>query len=471
MMIRFFGLLLYAAICQQVAAWPMYIDLNIGEDHHITLPDRYGEKHTCKLKLVSIDHEYAPNYWHRIPKEYQAKHLKSARLSLEVNGRKVELTKRPYQSPISVDGFRLYVEDTKRWAKEASFLAIESFPKDARIAVALDNESWGPSDMLFPIRSYRWGSSPYQNTWGSLVPYNSLYYHRGEDFGAIPDQLEVQAILEGTVMETPLPKGDGKSNAIVVRHDADFTYRVSHVNTTTVQKNIQKDVHIEDGGILAKTGNTYRRPGAQYRDPHLHIDFTYKGRPVSTFPFLIEAYFRDYPENLIAISGSYAYTMPGEEVALDATRSIVRTGHRIVDYTWKLHDGQIVNQAKHKLRYSRPGLYTEELIVRTDDGSEDRDFLQVRVFDNQNNESLAYGWAYHTPVRGLRPGQTVRFWNRLTGIKGDVSLDTGDGSSAKTIEKEYEYQYANPGTYTATFSGRGTDGHVVIVKMKIVVEE
>jgi hypothetical protein len=35
------------------------------------------------------------------------------------------------------------------------------------------------------------------------VPYNKLYYHRGEDYGAIPDRLDVVAPFEGTVIATP----------------------------------------------------------------------------------------------------------------------------------------------------------------------------------------------------------------------------------------------------------------------------
>ncbi len=63
------------------------------------------------------------------------------------------------------------------------------------------------------------------------------------------------------------------------------------------------------------------------------------------------------------------------------------------------------------VQYDRPGLYTEALQVTGPDGAPDRYF--VRVYEASRDREVAYGWAYHFPVRGIRPGAPVLFWNRL----------------------------------------------------------
>ena len=51
------------------------------------------------------------------------------------------------------------------------------------------------------------GHAVYNNTWSGLVPFNLLYYHRGEDYGAIPDLLEVVSSIDGKIVSTPVPEG------------------------------------------------------------------------------------------------------------------------------------------------------------------------------------------------------------------------------------------------------------------------
>ena len=476
MSLKSFKRYLYTAVlcclCLQAgAAWPVYLDMDTGQTRKIRVKGADGRNHRHTITVRGIDYEYEPSYWYRIPEKFGNRHIKEAKVTVEVDGRQVVLRQRPYEMPVAVNGLRLYVEDTERRAKEASYLAIKDFPRQVRLSVCAEGEPWGPGDMLFPIEDYRWGSAPYMNTWGSLVPYNSLYYHRGEDFGAVPDILPVRAILKGKVEATPLPDGDGRSNAIMIRHDKDFVYRISHVNTPFVDKNIVVGAEVTRGMHMARTGNTYKRPGAQYRDPHMHINFIYGGRDISTFPSLIEAYLRDYPDNVIAISGSYAYTIKGGEVELDGSRSIVRPGHKIASYRWKLHDERTADTPTVKVRYDKPGLYSEELEVTTEAGDTDRDFIQVRVFSGDRKEKeIVYGWAYHTPVRGIKPGQTVRFLSRLANTAGGVTIDFGDGTTPKPIVKGTTHSYAAPGRYTVTLSAKGRQEDTATVKMEVVVE-
>jgi len=99
---------------------------------------------------------------------------------------------------------------------------------------------------------------------------------------------------------------------------------------------------------------------------------------------------------------------------------------------------------------ARPGLHSEELRVWTDDGHEDRDYAQLRVWAPERGPRIGAGWFYHSPVRGARAGQPVRFWNRLWNTTAAVTLDFGDGSPAARIDRELIHVYAAAGLFTAT---------------------
>ena len=116
-------------------------------------------------------------------------------------------------------------------------------------------------------------------------------------------------------------------------------------------------------------------------DPHLHFGLSVRDTAVSAFPTIVESYLRMYPDNVIAMAGGYHFVEPGEAVLLDGIRSQARPGEEIVNYEWRLHDGMSVRQATVEVPFTVPGLFSEELIVRTANGAEARDYAQVRVYD------------------------------------------------------------------------------------------
>ena len=191
---------------------------------------------------------------------------------------------------------------------------------------------------------------------------------------------------------------------------------------------------------------------------------------MGSYPFLLEAYLRDYPDAVLAIAGGYCYAMPGDTVQLDASRTIARPGRRIVRYRWFLHDGREFDGARPTVRAEKPGLYSEELRVWADDGSEDRDYVQLRVWDANRGSRIGAGWFYHSPVRGARAGQSIRFWNRLWNTIAPVMIDYGDGSPAAPINRESFHVYAKPGLYTARLQSRGPDEEPLEIRMRVVVE-
>ena len=451
-----------ARVVRRQPGWPTAFELNKGDSF------RVGDR---TVTLLSFEEHWQPDHWVQGNRDRQT--LESASVTVDVSGEEATLLLRPYEMPATVRGLRLYVETTKNWATKCDYAPLEGVERDVRLSAGGEGEPWGPADVVFPVRDYRWRSSSYQNTWSSLVPYNRLYYHRGEDLGAIPDRLDVAAVFDGTVVTSPLPRGDGKSNGLTIRHASGLELRYAHMNTEMIHPEMTVGAVVKAGQVLAKTGMTWNGRRAQTHDPHLHAGFAFEGTQLSTYPFFVEAYFRTYRDDaLLPVAGGYYFTVPGREVKLDGSRSVARPGRKIVSHRWQLHDGTTANSPQATVRYERPGLYSEELTVTADDGSEDRDFAQVRVYDPDpaHARKIAYGWVHYSPARGIKPGAEVLFWNRLINTAGPVTIDFGDGSAPQPVRAEATHAYDKPGAYAVTFSGKGPRNEPVTVKVRVVVE-
>lgn len=458
----------HARIVMDIPGYPHIFELNEGESHSIKRS--YLNKTLARtIKVISIKHFTEPNFWFSgdlLPKNYS-----KAEILLDISGKRVTLLHRPYESPKVINGLRIYIETTKEWAENAEYADIKDVEKQVRLSVCLEGEPWGPVDLIFPIKDYRWRSAVYNNTWSSLVPYNKLYYHRGEDYGAIPDRLDVVAPVDGTIVRTPLPNGDGESNGIYIQNQDDVVFRISHMNIETIKTDYPKGTQVKAGTILAKTGMTWDGRKSQTNDPHCHIDISYKETKLASFPYLIEAYLRTYQDPLLAVAGGYQFTTVKRKVQLDASRSLAGKGQSIRSYTWKLHNGRTIHSPVTTIKYTRPGMYTEELIVTTESGIEDRDFLQVRVYDeNQKTGELALGWAFYSPIRNITPGTEVLFWNRLVRTNTPVTINFGDGTAEEIIDKAITHTYQEKGNYTVSLSSTDKQNNPVTLKLEVKVE-
>jgi murein DD-endopeptidase MepM/ murein hydrolase activator NlpD len=447
--------------------FPYVFELNSGESH--TISRRFdGGEITRTLQVLSVRTFTEPNLWFSRP--LAPENYSRAEVAVRVSGKDTVLMHRPNQMPLTFNGLRLYVETVKEWAENTEIADLNDVQKEVRLSVCAENEPWGPESIRFPVADYRWRSAAYNNTWSSLVPYNKLYYHRGEDYGAIPDRLDVRAIMDGVIRATPLPEGDGKSNAILIQHPSGIISRTSHMNTETLRPEYPQGTRVTAGTVLAKTGMTWDGRKSQVNDPHCHVELMYGETKLASYPYLMEAYLREYPDPVLAVAGGYQFTLPGQEVCLDGSRSISRTGTQPLRYQWKLHTGQTLDTSSVALTYREPGLYTEELRVFTAEGNEDRDFVQIRVFDPERGSDLAYGWAYYYPVRNIRPGTEVLFWSRLANITAPVQLDFGDGSPPQIIDRECTHAYDRAGIYTVTLRSTGPAAEPVSVKLEVHVE-
>lgn len=449
--------------------WPEVFSLKIGESHLVK-----SHKRQWEVTLINYQEFWEADHW--IADNPDQRTYSQARIEIEISGggwrnffkQRATLILRPFQLPVVIDGLRIYVETTYQWATQG-IAVVKNMTGDVRFSALDATENWGPPDLLFPLKNYRWRSCTYNNTWSALVPYNLLYYHRGDDFGAIEDRLDVIAVVNGTITESPVPTAQD-SNTIEIQSSDGMRFRYAHINIETMNPHLTIGSQVQAGQFLGKTGSTWQsKHGA---DPHLHFGiWQADGSSISSYPFLVDAYLRMYPDAILPVAGGYYFTTPGCPLRLDGSRSIPRPDRAIASSTWRLSNGTTAHGLQTTIRYDRPGCYAEELIVRSDDGQEDWDFAQVRVYNFEATpRQIGYGWLYHSPVRGIKPGDSVRFQPRLVNVQPPVTLDFGDGSPPQAIAAETSYAYAKPGIYIVTLTTSGPANDPVTLKMRVIVE-
>jgi hypothetical protein len=458
------------AIILDRPGFPFIFELNTGESCLINRSYN-GTTVGRRIKLLGFQAYSEPNYWFTDP--VPPSDYYQFRVDLDVSGEKISIFHRPYQMPVKVNGLRIYIENMKDWGKTPSGFDRDSLTRQVRIAVCLADEPWGPGDIIFPVNNYRWRANVYNNTWSSLVPYNFLYYHRGEDYGAIPDLLDLAAPISGKILVTPLSGKKSGSNEIVIGNTSGLKFNFYHMDLETIVQDYTAGTRIEAGSVFAKTGMTWDGRKAQGTDPHVHVDLDVDNVKVASFPYLMEAYLRKYPDPVFAVAGGYRFAEPGKQVILDGGLSFTRDMAPVKNYQWKLSNGKIIKTPEAVIIYDKPGLYAEELLVETEEGYQDRDFLSVRVYDPKKGKDIADGygwWAYYYPLRGIKPGTPVLFWNRLDGTKSDVRINYGDDSAWEIIDREATHKFRKPGSYVVTLQSTFREDEPLTLKMEVIVE-
>jgi hypothetical protein len=242
------------------------------------------------------------------------------------------------------------------------------------------------------------------------------------------------------------------------------------MNIESIPAHLALGAEVTEGQKLGRTGCTWNGAQSQSHDPHLHLGLEVDGARLSPFPALVASYFRTYDDPLIPIAGGMGYAVAGEMYTCDGTRSLARAGRKIVSYRWRLHDGAEVEGPLAEVPCDHPGLYAEELTVVADDGSEDRDYLHIRVWDPARERDIARGWLHYTPSRQIAPGDEVLFWNRTRDTRG-AKIDFGDGTAPESIEAEARHACRAPGLYTATLSALGPADEPAALKVRVIVRD
>lgn len=438
------------------------VELRRGEAATIDVPG--GPART--LKLIALEERTEPYFESATGSIAQA--VVEARLILELDGRRFELTGGPFRLPSAFGGLSFLLACTRNWA---GGIAADPLRADARVEVAVSAGAWSAGSPLFPVRNYRWRGMNYQHTFLALaVNQARVYYHRGEDFGMIPDLEEVLSATGGDVAVVPGPKGDGQSNGFVVRGADGLHYRYAHMNAANIDPALQPGVSVKRGQRLGLTGNTWQ--GKPVSDPHLHLDVATPGEHRqyrNTFPMIAAAYQAAYPDELLPIAGGWRHVYANSDLRLDGSLSLpARQGGRIVSYRWTFHDGSTAQGPVVTRRYASAGAYSERLTVRDDQGREASDFVEVFVLSLEQRKPPPYAWINYFPIRGVRAGDEVRFQTRFSNLR-DVTIEFGDGQSAP-YSLESRHRYAKPGEYVVTVRGADSGSGEGVFHVCVIVE-
>lgn len=209
-------------------------------------------------------------------------------------------------------------------------------------------------------------------------------------------------------------------------------------------------------GLLGKTG-----PSGNFA--HLHVgtyltrqdlDRDHGNRRLNLYPWMVTAYQARHPRGLLAVARPHHTVLAGEKVVLDGGNSLAWGMGRIAECRWVLPDGRTVTQVKTETTFDRPGAYAATLWVKTDQGAEDVDCCQIKVFSRVNPEkTIPHLFMTHTPTQDLHPAQpvTFRLWFQGQG-GGPIQVDFGDGTQLADYRSyaEVTHRFNTPGLHLVT---------------------
>lgn len=438
---------------------PQVCELDQGESCQIWDADALPRT----VRLASVRERTEP-YFDALASRV-VKAVTGATLEIEVDGRPFTLEAGPYVMPAELGGLRILVSGLRG---ASGGIVPDPLAKDVRLEIqdaALPY--YARKRLVFPIASERWSAGTYRNTFLGLVPGQpGVYYHRGEDFGHVPDRDDVVVMTDGSVETIPGPHGDGESNSVLVRDPGGLVFRYAHMNALNLRRDLRRGDEIRCGERLGKTGNTWK--GLPSEDPHLHVEIKSAGKFLNSFPLLVEAYQRTYPGEIIPIAGGVRYLYAGEEIELDGSRTIPPPGREIVSWEWLFTDGSRASGIRVRRRYERPGVYSEALHVIDSKGAEAWDFVQVHVLPRQPRKQPPFAVLDYHPVRGVRPGVPVNFESVVHGMK-NVRVDFGDGTVVPW-QQRLTHRYERPGAFLVSLSGDDAGAGPAVFRTVVIVE-
>lgn len=435
-------------------------ELSVGE----SITGMFDGEQYFSVCLIGVESYFEPFYqsgdWFDI--------FWKARVDVEVNGVKAYLWCKPYQSPVNIAGLNLSVDLVK--GVEGGLYSCR-LTKDIRFSARDARLPWITEKYCFPIAGYKWRGSNYAHTWNGFVSINSqtklVYYHRGEDFGAIPDRLMFTAMDDSIMERVPGESGDQDSNHIIVK-DKDYQYCYSHANAPFSTDRFYKGKELKKGEAMKLTGNTWN--GRTVRDPHLHIGIEdHSGTEQNTFFPLLCAYKNSYPDELLVTAEGFRFCKEGNTITLDASATEEINDNKELNYMWDLSNGSKRTGMRISVCYPNPGTYTEKVIVSDGLGRRGVDHVIVSVFSVQGFER-PFCWMNVYPMRTIQVMDEVEFWVAFNNMD-EVIINFGDGESEKIAESQRHFHsYSVPGYYTVSVNGAGRGGPGIF-KLEILVEE
>ncbi|MGK7397298.1 MAG: PKD domain-containing protein [Candidatus Cyclobacteriaceae bacterium M3_2C_046] len=444
-------------------AQPLMVELSLGESKTIKMPS--GK--TASIKLLDLKEHTEPYF--QLTDSSIVEAVTTSEVEIMVNEQKYTLKGGPFQQPDTIGGFTMLVACTRGFA---GGIFSDGLQKDVRIEVNDASALWyGTDEFIFPIHNYRWHASNYRHTYLGIVPNQSrLYYHRGEDFGMIPDLEKTLALTSGKLLRKPPPQGDGSSNAIWLQHQTGLISRFIHLNEYNVNHQLEEGQIIPAGELLGLTGNTYA--GHRSPSPHLHVSLHNENNDKQyfhSFPAIVKAYQNSFPGELMPVAGNLRHLFEGETIILDGSKSLAGQDRKIRKFEWRFTDGEKATGALIEKTYPKAGVYSEELRVFDQYGNWERDFVEVNVLEKNQQIKPPRAWINYYPIRGIKAGTDIRFLIRFNNLE-DVKIDYGDGTKVPYTENSY-HVYQIPGNYLVTVSGSDAGAGPGTFHVRVIVEK
>ena len=430
------------------------VDLTIGELATVELADNSK----AKVKLIDLKEEL----------DSVAGAVRKAVVTVEVNGKRVNLVSGTYNLPWKVGGVQIDCPITKGYNVKGT-PGSWGLDKDARLRLWPAESPWvAPDSFIYPAKQ-KWFATDTQMANdpvyvdGGEAPYKkSIYYHSGLDIGGSEGLVEVVSAVDGLVVsaagetlpehrrDTPVgPRYD----VVYLLDERGWYYRNSHLKE--IDPRIKPGVRVKKGDRLGTLG----KEGGSGGWTHLHFEI--KSRQPSGkwgtqegYAFLWQAYLQANKPDVIAVARPHHLLWTGESVTLDGSKSWAAAG-KVVKYEWTFGDGSTASGARVKRKYTTPGRHSETLKVTDGKGNVAYDFAVVIVYDREHPERhiTTVHPNYH-PTKGIRAGHPVTFKVRSfiqgQSREGKEVWDFGDGSPKVEVRSDGNAVKLAPNGYAET---------------------
>jgi plastocyanin len=433
-------------------------DLNIGETQELVLAN--GSKATVRLLDVSV---------HR---DRMSDAVRSARVSVEVNGKPLMLSCATYNLPVTFAGVQIDCSMVKAYNSNSG-----SDPwgleKDARVRVwPAGSPLIEPGTFGYPLKQ-KWfatgtqmANEPTFMDGGDQPKRKKIYYHNDLDFGGCEGMIEVVAATDGLVVSSAgktLPGYEGtpprpRYDVVYLLDDRGWFYRYSHMESIDPAIQIGKTVRRgQKIGVLGKEGGS----GGW---THLHFGIVSRqpsGRwgTEEAYAYAWEAYRNEYKPKLIAVARPHHFVTVGEKLVLDGSKSWCDAG-TIAKHEWTFLDGQRATGATTERVYQKPGAYSEILKVTDSRGNVAYDFAMVHVIDPAKDQVPPTIHPTYAPTMGIKAGDEVTFKVRtFRTTHGAEKWNFGDGTATVTVKSDGNVKQLAKDGYAVTthrFSRAGT---------------
>ena len=442
------------------------VDINIGESAAVELSDGRN----VVVKLLDLQETRDPI----------REAVRRAVVRVDVDGKAVSLVCANYRLPYQIGFVQIDCPITKGYCQNNSQSVGGQNPwgleKDARLRLWPVDSSWvNPGTFMYPAKQ-RWFASgtqmanePTHVDGGEDPQSRSIYYHYGLDIGGSEGMVDVVAATSGLVVSlgTAMMPGYEDSpvkpryDVIYLRDERGWYYRYSHL------KSFDKTVRIGQAVKMGQTIGVLGKEGGSGGWSHLHFDISArqpsgKWGIIDGYAFLFEAYIQQYHPRLLANARPHYFTVVGQPVMLDGSRSWSSTS--VVGYDWTFSDGTQGSGAAVARTYDKPGVYSEILRISDASGRVDYDFAVVNVIDPEHPEQVPPSiHANYAPTFGIRPGDPVTFKVRtFRTTDGKETWNFGDGTPQVDVKSDGNAVKLAKDGYAQTVHRFEKPGHYIV---------